>query len=140
MRIRKNAKLSGYCVNGGSSSVFYGVDDSFQTTMTTHVCQLNQSPWDVISFASDYSPFQVSHFLSLSLYFPFFTFRSTVKNFFSIRFLFLIFPIMFLNSPPTIVSIDCISQLGYQLSYYLSFFSSLFTSTSHSSMETKIAS
>ncbi|XP_027336741.1 putative uncharacterized protein DDB_G0289263 [Abrus precatorius] len=48
MRIRKNAKLSpllfSSSLRGGSVPV-----ERFQT----HVCQLNQSPWDVIPFHSD---------------------------------------------------------------------------------------
>ncbi|XP_020214524.1 growth-regulating factor 1 [Cajanus cajan] len=51
MRIRKNAKLSpllfSSCVEGGSVPV------------ETHVCQLNQSPWDVIPFDSDSIQFQL---------------------------------------------------------------------------------
>ncbi|TKY63947.1 hypothetical protein E2542_SST13832 [Spatholobus suberectus] len=50
MRIRKNAKLSpllfSSCLQGGSVPV------------ETHVCQLNQSPWDVIPFDSDSIQFQ----------------------------------------------------------------------------------
>lgn len=59
MRIRKNAKLSpllfssSCTVEGGSVPV------------ETHVCQLNQSPWDVIPF--QYDSFQVSYFLFQSL-------------------------------------------------------------------------
>ncbi|XP_028769315.1 growth-regulating factor 3-like [Neltuma alba] len=52
MRIRKNAKLCGGVASAGGS-VLFGLDDNFQT----HVCQLNQSPWDVIPFGSD-SPLQ----------------------------------------------------------------------------------
>ncbi|KAK7389925.1 hypothetical protein VNO78_25222 [Psophocarpus tetragonolobus] len=53
MRIRKNAKLSpllfssSSCVQGGSVPV------------ESHVCQLNQSPWDVIPFDSDSIQFQL---------------------------------------------------------------------------------
>ncbi|KHN26945.1 hypothetical protein glysoja_031022 [Glycine soja] len=55
MRIRKNAKLSpllfssSSCLQGGS------------VPLETHVCQLNQSPWDVIPFDSDSIQFQLDH-------------------------------------------------------------------------------
>ncbi|KAI9110037.1 hypothetical protein K1719_019078 [Acacia pycnantha] len=48
MRIRKHTKL---CGGGGGGSVLFGLNDNLQT----HVCQLNQSPWDVIPFGSDSS-------------------------------------------------------------------------------------
>ncbi|KAG5231382.1 major centromere autoantigen [Salix suchowensis] len=44
MRIRKNAKLSPLMFSQGSSGA---------QPLQTHVCQLNQSPWDVISFSKE---------------------------------------------------------------------------------------
>ncbi|KAJ0110382.1 hypothetical protein Patl1_00481 [Pistacia atlantica] len=46
MRIRKNAKLS---------SILYS-HASTPESLQTHVCQLNQSPWDVISFSQETYP------------------------------------------------------------------------------------
>ncbi|KAL9396936.1 hypothetical protein Peur_011189 [Populus x canadensis] len=43
MRIRKNAKLSSLVFSHGSGA----------QPLQTHVCQLNQSPWDVISFSQE---------------------------------------------------------------------------------------
>jgi len=59
MRIRKNAKLSPLMFSQGSSEA---------QPLQTHVCQLNQSPWDVISFSQEtYYPssslYQVSFFV-----------------------------------------------------------------------------
>lgn len=53
MRIRKNAKLSPLMFSQGSSEA---------QPLQTHVCQLNQSPWDVISFS------QETYYPSSSLY------------------------------------------------------------------------
>ncbi|CAL5196050.1 unnamed protein product [Lathyrus oleraceus] len=53
MRIRKNAKLSPLLYTCSSSLLKNG---SFPVeTFQTHVCQLNQSPWDVIPFHSNNS-------------------------------------------------------------------------------------
>ncbi|CAL0308583.1 unnamed protein product [Lupinus luteus] len=52
MRIRKNAKLSPLFFSFSSSSQ----GGSFP--VQTHVCQLNQSPWDVIPFDSDSIQFE----------------------------------------------------------------------------------
>ncbi|KAL5062313.1 hypothetical protein RYX36_024050, partial [Vicia faba] len=53
MRIRKNAKLSPLLHTCSSSLLKNG---SFPVeTFQTHVCQLNQSPWDVIPFHSNNS-------------------------------------------------------------------------------------
>ncbi|KAJ6729736.1 hypothetical protein OIU85_020624 [Salix viminalis] len=43
MRIRKNAKLSSLVFSPGSGA----------QPPQAHVCQLNQSPWDVISFSQE---------------------------------------------------------------------------------------
>lgn len=57
MRIRKNAKLSPSWFSHASAP----------EALQTHVCQLNQSPWDAIPFAQDSSqvspPQSFSHFL-----------------------------------------------------------------------------
>ncbi|MBA0741352.1 hypothetical protein Gogos_014513 [Gossypium gossypioides] len=49
MRIRKNAKLSSLIHSEGSRAE------------SVHVCELNQSPWDVISFAQDPYPSYLHH-------------------------------------------------------------------------------
>ena len=69
MRIRKNAKLSPLWFSHASAP---------ETALQAHVCQLNQSPWDVIPFAQDSNQVFSLTFLSQiypkpSLYFlPFF--------------------------------------------------------------------
>ncbi|KAI4328820.1 hypothetical protein L6164_021146 [Bauhinia variegata] len=50
MRIRKNGKLCHLLLSNGASVPL----EAFQT----HMCQLNQSPWDVIPFASDSPQFE----------------------------------------------------------------------------------
>ncbi|KAI4355109.1 hypothetical protein L6164_003913 [Bauhinia variegata] len=50
MRIRKNGKLCHLLLSNGASVPL----EAFQS----HVCQLNQSPWDVIPFASDSPQFE----------------------------------------------------------------------------------
>lgn len=61
MRIRKNAKLSPLWFSHASAP----------EALQTHVCQLNQSPWDAISFAQDSHqvspPIFLSHRLSFFL-------------------------------------------------------------------------
>ncbi|RHN39867.1 hypothetical protein MtrunA17_Chr8g0348581 [Medicago truncatula] len=53
MRIRKNAKLSPLLFTCSSSLLQNG---SFSPqNLQTHICQLNQSPWDVIPFVSNSS-------------------------------------------------------------------------------------
>ncbi|GMY23700.1 putative lysozyme-like protein [Fagus crenata] len=49
MRIRKNAKLSPLWFSHASAP---------ETALQAHVCQLNQSPWDVIPFAQDSNQFE----------------------------------------------------------------------------------
>jgi hypothetical protein len=66
MRIRKNAKLSSLVFSHGSGA----------QPLQTHVCQLNQSPWDVISFSQEtYYPSsslsQVSFHYGMSLFVSF---------------------------------------------------------------------
>ncbi|KAK7292703.1 hypothetical protein RJT34_15555 [Clitoria ternatea] len=54
MRIRKNAKLSPLLFSCSSSSSSSSLLLQVPVeTFQTHVCQLNQSPWDVIPFDSD---------------------------------------------------------------------------------------
>ncbi|XP_059637685.1 uncharacterized protein LOC132279665 [Cornus florida] len=58
MRIRKHAKISGHLFSQTSGSYLLPQRQLLQT----HVCQLNQSPWDVINFPPDSastSPYQV---------------------------------------------------------------------------------
>lgn len=52
MRIRKNAKLSSILPSHASTP----------ETLQTHVCQLNQSPWDVIPFSQDSCPSLIYQF------------------------------------------------------------------------------
>ncbi|KAL5859664.1 hypothetical protein ACOSQ4_000960 [Xanthoceras sorbifolium] len=51
MRIRKNAKLSSMLLSASSQA-------SPPETLQTHVCQLNQSPWDVITFSQESFQFE----------------------------------------------------------------------------------
>ncbi|KAG8653533.1 uncharacterized protein LOC110616140 isoform X2 [Manihot esculenta] len=52
MRIRKNANLSSFMFSHASGP----------EVLQTHVCQLNQSPWDVIPFAQDTYPSSLHQF------------------------------------------------------------------------------
>ncbi|KAF7826080.1 AAA-ATPase ASD, mitochondrial-like [Senna tora] len=52
MRIRKNAKLSPLLSATAAADIGAANSVSFHDTFHTHLCQLNQSPWDVIPFAS----------------------------------------------------------------------------------------
>ncbi|KAK3194761.1 hypothetical protein Dsin_026071 [Dipteronia sinensis] len=54
MRIRKNAKLSSILLSASSCSSHASTPETLQT----HVCQLNQSPWDVISFSQESFQFE----------------------------------------------------------------------------------
>ncbi|KAJ8748998.1 hypothetical protein K2173_013438 [Erythroxylum novogranatense] len=51
MRIRKNTNLSSLMTSSGA-----------EVLLQTHVCQLNQSPWDVIPFSQEAYPFSLSQF------------------------------------------------------------------------------
>ncbi|KAE9595497.1 hypothetical protein Lal_00030970 [Lupinus albus] len=53
MRIRKNSKLSPLLFSFSSSS-----EGGASFPVQTHLCQLNQSPWDVIPFHSDSNQFE----------------------------------------------------------------------------------
>ncbi|KAJ8900483.1 hypothetical protein K2173_025260 [Erythroxylum novogranatense] len=53
MRIRKNANLSSLVLSSHAPG---------SEVLQTHVCQLNQSPWDVISFSSDAHPSSLPQF------------------------------------------------------------------------------
>ncbi|KAF7153881.1 hypothetical protein RHSIM_Rhsim01G0164000 [Rhododendron simsii] len=65
MRIRKHAKLAGLSLTATSPSGFSADltphGSSYRFHCPHHICQLNQSPWDVLSFPPDSpsSPFQV---------------------------------------------------------------------------------
>lgn len=68
MRIRKHAKLVGLSLTT-TTALADLTPQSSSRFHSPHVCQLNQSPWDLLSFPPDSpsSPFQVSLPLSLSL-------------------------------------------------------------------------
>lgn len=97
MRIRKNAKLSPLLYTCSSSLLKNG--SLSVETFQTHVCQLNQSPWDVIPFHSNNST-QVLLLSSFILLFSdllgfffslgfFFIFKTLVKFFSFFHFLLL---------------------------------------------------
>lgn len=96
MRIRKNAKLS---------PLLFSSHASAPEVLQSHVCQLNQSPWDVIPFAQDSNQVSIFvHFLSTPKFIILSITRRSVKTLFadfSSSTCILGFILFFLSSPPS---------------------------------------